>query len=511
MIGQDHVSQTLYNALKSSRLPHALLFTGPRGVGKTSSARILAKSLKCTNAKDFVPCNVCSICQEIVSGSNLDVIEIDGASHNGVDSIRELRETIAYMPSSGRYKIYIIDEVHMLSTSAFNALLKTLEEPPPHVIFIFATTEAQKIPLTILSRVQRFDFRRIPTRLLTDRLQKICDKENVSVEPEALWMIARQSEGSARDSQSLLDQIITFSGGKLTLQKTVDALGLTDRQLLVDTLGALITRSTAEILKILEKIYFSGSDAKVFGQELLEETRNLLLVKLSTNLSLVDLPDSEIESLKGLSVKLSSEDIHLLFDMALKGISDLQKSSDTRLALEMLLLRMSAAPRIVDILGMNSASTSASVSAQGAPPASAPADLKVDKNLPLGENWAQTVAKIRQTRPSLAAKLEHVAPLRMEANKIHLGLPKDKQFLFEQLTDPKTVSTLSVFFKEIWSQTLVPAFEVIEQTNVSPAEMTKTKTKDREVQVMKEVEGHPMIKKAQETFKAQIKSIKETS
>jgi DNA polymerase III subunit gamma/tau len=198
LVGQEHISVTLLNALKNGRLPQALLFTGPRGTGKTSTARILAKSLRCPNAKDFVPCNECPACEDVALGRSVDVIEIDGASNNGVDAIRELRDTVGYMPSSGKYKVYIIDEVHMLSTSAFNALLKTLEEPPAHVVFIMATTEVQKIPNTILSRCQRFDFRRIPSRQIAQHLEKICKADKVKTEPEALWLLARQAEFNAR-------------------------------------------------------------------------------------------------------------------------------------------------------------------------------------------------------------------------------------------------------------------------------------------------------------------------
>ncbi len=223
LVGQDHVRQTLSNALRAKRLHHALLFTGPRGTGKTSPARILAKSIRCPNAVDFVPCNRCNECDEITSGRSVNVIEIDGASNNGVDAIRELRETIGYMPSSGKYKIYIIDEVHMLSTSAFNALLKTLEEPPEHVFFVMATTEAHKLPKTILSRVQRFDFRRIPTALIAQHLKKICEADQIKCQPEALWAVARQGDGSMRDSQSLLEQVINFCEGELTLAKTTNS------------------------------------------------------------------------------------------------------------------------------------------------------------------------------------------------------------------------------------------------------------------------------------------------
>ena len=351
VVGQNHITQTLTNALKNGRLPHALLFTGPRGTGKTSSARILAKALRCPNAVNFVPCNVCDSCIEISQGNSLDVLEIDGASNNGVDAIRELRDTVQFMPSSGKYKIYIIDEVHMLSTSAFNALLKTLEEPPPHVIFIMATTEVQKIPQTILSRCQRFDFRRISTRQITEHLKSITAAENVATEEEALWIIARQGDGSMRDSQSLLDQVITFANGPLTRQTVVDILGLTDRTLLLETLNHLIDRDTQGILSVIQKLAMSGAEPNLFAQDLLELIRSLLLVKISESKAsqILEMPDSEMQALQEMAARLPEEDIHLLFDMTLKGGQDIPRAQDPRIVLEVALLRMANAPKITDL------------------------------------------------------------------------------------------------------------------------------------------------------------------
>lgn len=351
VVGQNHITQTLNNALKNGRLPHALLFTGPRGTGKTSSARILAKALRCPHVENFVPCNTCDSCMEIANGSSVDVMEIDGASNNGVDAIRELRDTVAFMPSRGAYKIYIIDEVHMLSTSAFNALLKTLEEPPPHVIFIMATTEVHKIPQTILSRCQRFDFRRISTRQITEHLRLICEREGVQAEEEALWVVARQGDGSMRDSQSLLDQVITFANGPLTRSSVVEILGLTDRAVLFETLNALIDRNSQAILSVIEKIASAGFEPHLFSQDLLEMIRNLLLVKVSEAQAsqILEMPDSELQALGDMSQKLSEEDIHLLFDMALKGGNDIPRAQDPRIVLEVTLLRMASAPKIVDL------------------------------------------------------------------------------------------------------------------------------------------------------------------
>jgi DNA polymerase III subunit gamma/tau len=558
LIGQDHVSQTLLNALRIERLPHALLFTGPRGVGKTSSARILAKSLKCPKAKSFVPCNSCSVCEEIAVGSSLDVLEIDGASHNGVEAIRELRETVGYMPSSGKYKIYIIDEVHMLSTSAFNALLKTLEEPPAHVIFIFATTEPQKIPVTILSRCQRFDFRRIPTRMIMDHLQVICEKENVKAEQEALWVIARQSDGSSRDSQSLLDQIITFSDGKITLQKAIEVLGLTDRALLLDTLQGLVERSPEKIMQVVERLYFAGCDPKVFLQELIEEIRHLLIVKMSgtEKPTVVDLPDSEIDHLRGLAKGLTEEDIHLLFDMSLKGSQDFLRAQDPRLALEMLLLRMSHAPRIESLFqwkagaGPNPKSTNrtetetateTSTGSQGPvgsvratePQAPAAPEVKAGSvatrmNLSpqfgttapkakaqtpaeeLTDRWAQFVKQLRSRSPTLAAKLDHVAPLEIKGNELTIGVAREKKFLCEQLNEAKTIKDIEGHLQALWGKPMTLTCQILDGTPaVSPFELGQKKQQEQQNTIKKEVESHPLIQKAQKTFKAQIKSIKE--
>ncbi len=351
LVGQPHISVTLANALKNGRVHHALLFTGPRGTGKTSSARIFAKSLRCPNAVNFVPCNICDSCLEIAQGQSVDVIEIDGASNNGVDSIRELREGVAFMPTSGKYKIYIIDEVHMLSTSAFNALLKTLEEPPAHVIFIMATTEAHKIPQTILSRCQRFDFRRIATRQIQERLRLICDRDGISADEDALWLIARQGDGSMRDALSLLDQVITFADGDLGKESVSQILGLTDRGLLYETLNGMVHRDITSILDVLTKLLGAGCDPHLFVQDLLESLRNLLMMKVSegTQTNLVDVADSEIAFLRGLTDVLPEEDIHLLFDMGLKGAADVVRASDPRMVLEVLLLRMVHAPRVQNL------------------------------------------------------------------------------------------------------------------------------------------------------------------
>lgn len=349
MIGQKHIGQTLLNALKNERLPQALLFTGPRGTGKTSSARILAKSLRCLNSKDFTPCGVCSECVDISAGRSLDVIEIDGASNNGVDSIRELRESVSFRPTVGHKKVYIIDEVHMLSLSAFNALLKTLEEPPDHVVFILATTEVHKIPKTILSRCHRFDFRKVSTKDVAEHLDYICTEENVKFEKEALWAIARQGEGSVRDSFSFLDQVITYTGGDVTYESVIESLGLTDRRLLTTILSDIVSVQPEQLLVHMEDIFKLGADVGVFAEDFQEQLKNLLIVKSSEKFKdFLDLPDAELQILNEISQNISEGHIHLLFDMMLETTQNLMRTQDQRTVLEVGLLKLCLYPQVTD-------------------------------------------------------------------------------------------------------------------------------------------------------------------
>ena len=279
LVGQTHVSRTLKNAVAQNRLAHAYLFVGPRGVGKTSTARILAKSLNCIKGPTVTPCGVCDNCREIAGGNSLDVIEIDGASNNSVEDVRQLRENVRYAPAKGRYKIYLIDEVHMLSSAAFNALLKTLEEPPEHVKFIFATTEPQKVLATILSRCQRFDLHRIPANLIAQHLQFIAKKEKITLQPAAAHAIARGAEGGLRDAESMLDQLVAFCGEKITESDVLNVFGFTSEQTVSDLTGRILRGETPEAIDLLHEQCEAGKDMMRLMADLIAYLRDLLVFK----------------------------------------------------------------------------------------------------------------------------------------------------------------------------------------------------------------------------------------
>ena len=341
LVGQEHVSQTLANAIRSDRVAHAFLFTGVRGVGKTTAARILAKALNCEKGPTPTPCNACVNCREITAGNAVDVLEIDGASNTGVDDVREIIENVRYQPAKSRFKIYIIDEVHMLSTSAFNALLKTLEEPPPHVKFIFATTDPHKVPHTIHSRCQRYDFKRIPLRLIADRLAHIARTDGIAISERALFMIAREGEGSMRDAQSLLDQVIAYSGKTVRDEDVVTALGLADRKVLFAVAEAIVERTPVRALELLNELHLYGYDMRRFARELLEHFRNLSVARLLPGADLLpDLPEEERNDVHRQAQQINNEDLDRAFRLLLAAESEVARVPYPKMVLEMTLIKL---------------------------------------------------------------------------------------------------------------------------------------------------------------------------
>jgi len=350
VIGQRFITQTLQNAISQNRVPHAFLFTGARGVGKTSTARILAKALNCEYGPQPNPCNQCTNCKEITDGISMDVIEIDGASNRGIEEIRELRENVRYTPAKSHYKIYIIDEVHMLTKEAFNALLKTLEEPPSHIIFIFATTEPHKIPATILSRCQRYDFKRIPLKEVIESLKRIVEKEGIQISPRSLQVIAKESEGSMRDAQSLLDQVISYAGNEIRDEDITEVLGLIDQKIISDTIEAIANRDGQRCVEIVNHIYHYGYDIQRFCQDLLQALRNLILIKVSKHPgTLMELPPEGFEEIKRQAERFQFEQLNHLFSLLLKGEEEIAQSTFPRTMLEITLIRMATLPPVLPI------------------------------------------------------------------------------------------------------------------------------------------------------------------
>lgn len=350
---QRHVTRTLSNAITAGRVAHAILFSGPRGTGKTTVARILAKAMNCAEGPTAHPCDTCRSCTEIAAGNAVDVFEIDGASNNSVDQVRELRDNVRYMPAHSRFKIYIIDEVHMLSIAAFNALLKTLEEPPAHVMFLFATTEPQKIPITILSRCQRYDFRRIGPKTLVEHMQHLCQAESFQVSEESLWRIAGEAGGSMRDALSLLDQVMACSGKTPADDLVLEILGVVDRTILFDMSAAVLAGDLSAVLKCIDDVYEHGHEIERFYTELVTHFRNLMVVKMGSGLEkLVDLPAEEIEKMSRQMETLPLSAVSHVFEHLLQEEASVKFSLQPKLALEMVFMRLvQTAPTLpIDVL-----------------------------------------------------------------------------------------------------------------------------------------------------------------
>ncbi|MFV1951009.1 MAG: DNA polymerase III subunit gamma/tau, partial [Nitrospinota bacterium] len=341
VIGQRHVIQTLKNAIKGNRVAHAYLFSGMRGVGKTTIARIMAKGLNCEKSPTPEPCNECESCKGIMGGYSVDVMEIDGASNTGVDDIRELRESVRYAPSGSRYRVYIIDEVHMLSKSAFNALLKTLEEPPEHVVFIFATTEPNRIPDTISSRCQCFELKYISLHNITEHLLSITNKEGIKIDRGSMELIARSADGSMRDAQSLLDQVISYSGREIKGEDVTEILGLVDRETLRSFIDKIIDKDSSGALEIFQSLLVYGNDIKLFCREILEYLKNLTVMKVvNKSSSILKAAPEDIEYMKRQAEKIGQEELQQIFNIVYKAGKEIRHSPNPITLFEMAIIRM---------------------------------------------------------------------------------------------------------------------------------------------------------------------------
>jgi DNA polymerase-3 subunit gamma/tau len=552
VVAQAHITRTLTNAISSGRVAHAILFSGPRGTGKTTVARILAKAMNCKDGPTPVPCNVCRSCIEITAGKAVDVFEIDGASNNSVDQVRELRENIKYMPAHSPNKIYIIDEVHMLSTAAFNALLKTLEEPPAHVMFMFATTEPHKIPITILSRCQRHDFRRIDLNSISTHMASLCRQEGFEVAEESLGLIAREAGGSMRDGLSLLDQIMTCIQGPLTHEQVLDILGIIDRKFIFDLSDSILKADIPAVLDLLDDIYDHGHDMKKLFADLTEHFRNLLVAAMGEKVNkLVDLPSVEVDQLVAQAKTTSIPVLNQIFDMLFKEEASIRLSAQPKLALEMTLIRLlQSKPALpIDVLidkldilreemfaygqpqeiaaptslsainlkdpptrsqgkispGSSISGTKRSVDESGVKRSGDETEESTAKNRPaenLDEAWKRISEIISNKYPSLAANLAKCKLKKIEDQHLEIEVPGNG-FTLKMIQREKNMAVL----QQVCTDVLGSRKDIrLAHGTASHDDHQKKKTHDNELK--KKALSHPLVADAVEIFDGKLIDVK---
>ncbi len=572
LVGQEHVSQTLKNAIDGGRVAHAFLFTGARGVGKTSSARILAKALNCESGLSVEPCNVCSTCLEITEGNSVDVFEIDGASNTGVDDIRELRDNIKYLPSRSRYKIFIIDEVHMLTTNAFNALLKTLEEPPPHVKFIFATTEPHKVPITILSRCQRFDFKRISLPRIVARLRHIVDREEVTVSDEALAVVARKGDGSMRDALSTLDQVLAFCGNNVPDAEVATLLGVVDRRLVMEACRAALAGEVRGVLEIAARVDAVGYSMRQFCQELIGGFRSMLILRaVGDPGELLELSEAELAELAAQGAGHSVADLQRHLSLLLKAEAEIAHASFPRLILEMALIKMAtlapalpvqellsrlaaleaeprspqraaSAPQQTSSGQQQTASSPQQTRPQEAPPretqpatrvaqdagnlaapgavtpagvagaASGPASAAPATDCDAGDLWGSLVRFVKGKKPMLGSELEQLYPVKVSRELMEIGCLTGS-YQLKRMQDPEQLAELKgLALAHFGVPTVVKIVVLSEVPSGVPPTLSEKKTLEdaqRKAELRRAAEEHPLVAAAVALFDGEIAGVKE--
>lgn len=545
IVGQGHIVRTLMNAVRSERIHQAYLFTGSRGIGKTSIARIFAKVLRCPNGTDVAgpdgqkwlhSCGACPSCIEIAAGTGMDVLEIDGASNNGVDAVREIRENAKYVPASGGRKIYVIDEVHMLTTAAFNALLKTLEEPPPHVVFIFATTEAHKIPPTILSRCQRFDYRRVTVAQIQTRLAEIVAAEGLSADAAALALIARAAEGSMRDSLSLLDQVIAFAGQHVTVESVRESVGLMEGQALLGILRAVLARKPLDALEAVESAYAQGHDLRGLTKSLIELLHAAILARVGAQPQGSELSEDELRELAEIATLRSLEEIELIFQVLHYGLESIARSTQPKVILDVLLVKCATAEalikvsdtRVESIAQAESANApqfaqrpvtrstpaaqvsptpapviqmaSAPIQIPTAPIAATPSATQVSPPL----SWEGWITHVREKRPLLASILEHgmcdAIPTTVNPVLTVFFSEEKTAFYKEQLQTRVYVDQLGALAREYFGLSVLRVQLETRNGGESVAARRERESREREESARESAANHPILKEARALF-----------
>ncbi len=532
VISQEHVTRTLRNALDQNRVTQAYLFAGPRGSGKTTTARILARALNCERGISGEPCGECEICRTIAAGRSLDVIEIDAASNRGIDDIKELRETVKYAAAQGRDKVYIVDEVHQLSKDAFNAFLKTLEEPPRNVVFVLATTEPHKILATILSRCQRFDFRPIPLKAIRARVTEIADREEIRLGEQAAWAIAKKADGSLRDALSLLDQVVAFGGDDIDLETLRGLIGMPDEERYLELTDRLAEGDAAGALASARDLRASGYDLEEFYAGFLEHLRSCLLAALGDEELLEDVPERHRKAYRETAGRLGAEDLLRMLTLATDEEGTFRRSSQQALVLEVLLVRLALLDRTVDVeaalaafgggsdgsgrspgTGRTSGGSKAAAppktedAAKAESKAAGPAepDGPLDLEL-LIEAWDEVVEAVHRSRPTVAALLRGARPAGCSEGEVVLAVPPDAEFRLEQLRQRGTLDPLADVLNQRWRFA-----GTISVTGGPPGEPVEAPARDRpngrdlaEREVQARLEGDPLLRRVVDLFDARV-------
>ena len=479
VVGQEHIVKTLKNQIKNNNIGHAYLFSGTRGTGKTSTAKIFARAVNCLNPTNEEPCNECEICTDTLNDNIMDIVEIDAASNNSVDDIRELRESVKYTPSKAKYKVYIIDEVHMLSQGAFNALLKTLEEPPSYVIFILATTEPHKIPATILSRCQRFDFKRVSSKDIASRMAYICKKENIDAEDKALSLIARNSQGALRDALSILDQCMSFGNEKIEYNDVIELLGTVNIDELFELSQAILDENTKKSLQILNEFIIWGKDIRNLINDLIDHFRNLMVCKVSKDLDeIISLPEESIERLKNQAENININDLIRILNILSETQDSMKSSSNTRILAEVTMMKI-AQPmfdeskealikRIENLEQIIESGNIKVVTVQNeANENLVPQDINVDNTQEEVENvvyenvksedvslvessWKKIIQKIKDDRkPSIYALLKEVNSFNVKDNILYLIFNDNFSFARSRLSSQDTIKYVESVIRDV--------------------------------------------------------------
>jgi len=527
VVGQEHVTKTLTNAIESGRVAHAYIFVGSRGIGKTTSARILAKALNCEKGPTPHPCDECDSCKEVMAGNSLDVIEIDGASNNGVDQVRDLRDNARYTPARGPFKIYIIDEVHMLSTAAFNALLKTLEEPPPHVKFIFATTDVHKVLPTILSRCQRFDLRRISVQDIVDRLRKGCDEEGVSISEDALLAIARGAEGGLRDAESALDQIISFRGKEIAEEDVLAVFGLVSRHVLEGLAAAVLKSDVPGIINIVAEMDHSGKDLQRVVMELLEHFRNLLVVFYAgKGASALELPEAQIKFYADLAAETEAGRVLRIIDALVETDGRMRYALSKKTLLETGLIRCSRAAETATINELlkqvaelkknfkpgeaTGVVAEAPVQGYSAEPQKKKPDI--DEIELLLKGWHDIIDRISKADPLSRRYFLDTAPLRTDATHLVIGFDPEFSGELERFDNQRTKLALARAVERHVGRMLGILFEPLKPEHRQPLPSDHVPASgDPKKALSGEAKwyANPVVKTVVEAFNGEISDIRE--